>query len=332
MSSSGKAKAHPPDRPIQLLEQVVAGDAEAWGRLVTDYCGFLYALAWRYARGDADVASELVLVTLEGLSRPGADGRSFYRLRRYLDSLAQFGGRSKFVTWLAMVARNLMRDWFREHQGRKILPKEIEGLDPIGQEVFKLLFWQGMTETEAYQTMKGARPGLDWQEFQVKVEVVAAHLSEQNLQSIYRDLLRRAPAVELRGPGTSLQPRSLDVADLRPRGRPDQLFELAEDRELARSVGRVLAATVDKLPVTTRTVLLMHMVQGLSGDEIGRAMGFRSRQRVYDELAKARRRIGRDLLSAGLDAEKVARAEGFLDDILKKPPPASRSQQRFRRE
>ena len=47
-----------------------------------------------------DLAAELVLVALEGMKKPDAEGREFYRLRKYLDSLKRFGSRSRFITWL----------------------------------------------------------------------------------------------------------------------------------------------------------------------------------------------------------------------------------------
>ena len=47
-------------------------------------------------------------------------------------------------------------------------------------------------------------------------------------------------------------------------------------------------------------------------------MGFKKRQRVYDELAKAKRQIGGFLTKKGIDAEKARRSIGLLDSLLKK--------------
>jgi len=312
---SGREKT-PGARPVRLIERVVRGDRDAWLRFVEAYSGFLYSLAWRYARGDADTAAELVVVALEGLKRPGADGRDFYRLRRYLDSLEEYGGRSKFVTWLALVVRNLFRDWFREKKGRRLLPKEIESLETRAQQVFKLVFHEALDERQAFYRLKNEYPDLKEKEFDGLLEEVMGVLSEKNLWSIYNDLLRRVEPLHLDHPLPRGQGQKVELADLKPRSRPDKLMLLAEDKAIGDIVSRELEKAVDALGEVTRNVLLMHAIRGLSGRQVARAMGFRKRQRVYDELAKARHKIGKYMRKAGIDAEQIRRAMGWLDEVL----------------
>jgi hypothetical protein len=57
----------------------------------------------------------------------------------------------------------------------------------------------------------------------------------------------------------------------------------------------------------------LSVFQEFSGEEVRRIMGFRKRQRVYDEIAKAKRMIGNVLRKAGVDADKAETAIGWLD-------------------
>ena len=301
-----------------LIRRVIAGDQAAWEEFVNAYCGFLYSLAWRYARGDVDLAAELVLVALEGLKKPDAEGREFYRLRKYLDSLERFGGRSRFVTWLALVTRNLFRDWFRDQEGRRVLPKEIEGLDPVDQEIFKSVFWEGLSESEAFETLVSKKKIHDFREFQRRLEAIYDKLKERNLLGIYQDLLRRMPSLPLDSPVSPGSMRYIQVADSRPQARPDRALEIAEDQAVAERVGQALSEAILALPAVSRQVLLLHAVQQMSGEEVRRIMGFKKRQRVYDELAKARKKIGGFLSKRGIDANQARRSIGWLDGLLKK--------------
>ncbi len=303
------------ERPVALLTRVVRGDPQAWRVFVENYCGFLYSLAWRYARGDVDVASELVLVALEGLQRADAEGRPCYRLRKYLDSLQSFGKRSRFVTWLALVARNLFRDWFRESGGRRLMPKEIKGLTPMEQSVFKLIFWDGYLEHEACHKL-AIEQGLSEAGFGAIVRKLYRKLNERHFRTIYQELLRRVPAVGTTQRYAFAGERAVEIPDVRPGSRPDLVLEMEEAKRAAFRVGGVLRQAVEELPARTRNVVLLLWVQNLSGEEICRVMGFRKRQRVYDEMAKAKRNIMIFLKKAGVEPELFRQAEGFLDGWL----------------
>lgn len=300
-----------PDHPIALIEAVIRGDERAWQSLVERSCGFLYSLAWRYARGDEDVAEELVLAVLEGLRRPDAEGQAYYRLRRYLGSLERFGARSRFITWLALVAKNLFCDWFREQGGRRVLPKEIEGLDALDQEIFRIVFWKGGTEREAWERLRAQRPDLSPEEFERHLLHVYRHLSERNFWCVYQDLLRRMPARPL-GEPAGRDGRPLDV----PSGeRPERSLEQSEDRAEALRMAEALDRAIRALPPVTSQVLRLAWRQGLGGEAIARVMGFRSRQRVYDELARARRRIRSALKKEGVNLDTARQLQDLIANV-----------------
>jgi hypothetical protein len=216
------------------------------------------------------------------------------------------------------VTRNLFRDWFRDREGRRVLPKEIGGLDPLDQDIFKLVFWEGLSESEAFGTLSGQRQALGFEDFQSRLERIYAKLSEKNLLTIYQDLLRRMPSLPLGSKAVAGGMRPVQVADAHPEARPDRALEQSEDRAVAQEVQQALSDAIAALPRTTRQVLLLHALRQLSGEEVRRIMGFRKRQRVYDELAKAKKRIGSLLEKKGVDEDMVRRSIGYLDGLLEK--------------
>ncbi len=286
------------------------GDTAAWHRLVEGVAGFLHTLAWRYARGDKDLADDLVLVVLEGLRRPDASGRAFYRLRRYLESLEKFGESSRFTTWLAQVSRNLFRDYFRQQQGRRILPKQIEGLDELGQLVFRCLFWDGLSEADTLEKLRALKPGLASKRFDDIVEQVFRLLEERQLWNLYRDLMRRAPSLSLHARGHAT------MADRRWSNRPDRAYAQKLDQQVALALGQNLAEAVEALPKLARQVLRLALVQNMAGDEIQRLMGFARRQRVYDVLAAARKTLRANLEARGFSEADLRKTEGWVDGWL----------------
>lgn len=332
MTSPG-AKPGLPDRPIRLIEEVISGDPAAWHQFVEQTAGFLYALAWRFARGDSDRAADLVVVALDGLRRPDAQGRPFYRLRRYLDSLERFGRRSRFITWLALVVKNLFRDWFREHEGRRWLPKEVGDLGPKAQALFRALLWDGLDEAEAHQRLKAQFPELDSDAFDDLLLEVFRALSSRNLWNLYQDLLRRQPALPVDESGGGHK-EAIQIAAVGSRWRPDKALDQKLRADAAERIAGLLGRAIDALPLRQQQVVRLLALQGLSGEEVRRVMGFRKRQKVYDEMAKARRRLHTLLAQAGVTADQVLEIDGFMDMLAdgEKPGSSARSVPAVRRE
>jgi len=322
-----------PDRPVRLLQQVVSGDIAAWHRFVELSAGFLYSVAWRYARGDPDRAADLVVVALEGLRKPDAEGRPFYRLRRYLESLERFGRRSRFITWLALVVKNLFRDWFREQEGRRWLPKEIGQLDLKAQALFRALLWEGLDEVDAMQRLRSRWPDLDEEACSDLLLQIFQVLSSQKLWTLYQDLLRRQPALPVDGTGGS-RGVAVQIAARDPRWRPDRALEIKLLAARAARIGQALALAVQSLPSVQQQVVQLLALRGLSGEEVRRLMGFTKRQKVYDEMAKARRQLGAALIEAGVSPDEIGEVTGFVDTVLgaEKEPSNARSAPAVRRE
>jgi RNA polymerase sigma factor (sigma-70 family) len=240
------------ENPVALVQRVLQGEELAWQDFVLNYYGVIQAMARHFAGGDQDLADELTVYALEGLRKTGTDGTGFARLQHYLNSLQKFGGRSRFITWLALVVKNLFRDWFRQKCGR---------------------------QAKTTSTKRATR-----------------HQMELEIQ-------KAAP----------LDPERL--MDSNPRAQPQQALELKEKAALSEGLGRALRLALEKLPEKCRQVLLLYYLQGLSGEEIRRIMWFSKTQRVYDELARARKLLKKEITSTGFTSEAISQALEFLRDF-----------------
>lgn len=313
-ASSEKTGRNHPDRPILLIKRVVDGEQRAWHQFIERYLGFIYTIARHYGRGDRDLVGELVLAAIEGLRRPSADGVDFARLRRYLESQARYGRRGRFTSWLALVLRNIFRDWFRSQHGRRKLPREIAKLGELERQVYAGIAWQGLSERQLLHTLAGRHPRLDQQRLEQAIERVTRALGRHGLERIWSELLVRRPMLLQPGGET----RVIDeLADPDPASRPDELLQRKQEQQRLQRLADCLADGVRSLPEVARTVLLMQLAQRMSGEQIRRAMGFRKRQRVYDELARARRLLERHLRREGFGPADARLSAGRLGRFLR---------------
>lgn len=97
--------SEPSDTTENLIEQVKAGDARAFEKLISEHYRFIYKTAFRWLghKSDAEDVTQSVCM-------------------RLANAIGQFDGRSKFTSWLYSVTLNAVRDLQRSHQrqGRQI--------------------------------------------------------------------------------------------------------------------------------------------------------------------------------------------------------------------
>ncbi len=303
-----------PDRPIGLLKKIISGDKVAWKKFINAYSGVIWSIAWRYSKGDKELSSELFLAALEGLCRPDAQGKPYYRLRRYIDSLHKFGKRSRFTTWLALVTKNVFRDWFRQTQGRRWIPKEISGLDEKATTLYKALVFDALTQSQAQDKMESIWPHMGPNEFQSLIQQVHDVLKKKNLWTLYRELLQRIPPSPMDHTGAG--DGGYYAPDTNSLNRPDLALETKQRLELAKKIHHFLEKCIKSLPRQNRIVLELTTLQGFTGEQVKIIMGFRSRQKVYDLLANTRRRLRIQLEKMGVDAHAIEEVTGYMDSGL----------------
>lgn len=301
-----------------LVERVVEGDEAAWREFIERFSRLIFSLVWRYADSDQDQCADLYLYVLEGLRRPSEGGESYYRLRRYLESIERYGGQGKLTTWLGRVTQNLVSDHFREQEGRRTVPRPIQRMDLLAQRLFKLMYWDGLPEREVRAVLDTETGGLSPVRFDRMLTAIQRALKDVNRWSLYSEVLRRAPALPLHpvaGEGEE-GGAFVQVADPHPSADPERGLEAARAAERARALGKALRAALLALGEQERLMLLGRFKHGLTAQEIARLLGRKDDKRIYVEIDKLRDGLRRSLEEAGFRWNEVAGGVHLLDGML----------------
>jgi RNA polymerase sigma factor (sigma-70 family) len=313
--SDVRSKAKPPrvNDLKKLVRKVVQGDADAWKTYVERISNLLFSLLWRFTSGDHELCSSLYLYVIERLQESSEGGETFHRLRRYLDSLASYNGTASHATWLGKVTQNLVSDYFRERLGRRTLPRAIRRMSPDAQMLFKLLHWESFSETEALEIMRNRLGGMQQEAFDEMVEQVTSRLKRCNRWSLYSENVRRSPVLVF-NPETG-QPCNwcgcpMSESSVFP--TPAQELECKKQREKAKELGCVLRRLIEGLPDESRMLLTCRYKEGMTIRRIARHLNRNDHKRIYNELDRLKRHLGRSLKRAGFTWEHV---EGGLDAI-----------------
>jgi len=316
--------SEPPDGDYtyrKLVAQVIAGNQKAWTNFVERFSNLLFSLLWRYANGDEDLCANLYLYVIEGLHQSNEAGETFFRLRRYLQSVDRYNGKGRLTTWLGRVSQNLVSDYFREREGRKTLPRSIQRLDLTCQQIFKLLYWDCLAEREAYQVIKNQATKLTRDEFDRIVLEINLSLKTCNRWSIYSEVIRKTPALPLHpygaDPSGAAQP--VQVADESTESSPSRSAVSQQEKQAAEDMGRVLHRVISELPEEGRLVLVCRFKHGMTAGEIARLLKRKDEKRIYAELERLKERLKQALEEAGYQWGRVELGleaiEGLLDEF-----------------
>jgi len=316
--------SEPPDGDYtyrKLVARVIRGDQQAWTEFVERFSNLLFSLLWRYANGDEDLCANLYLYVIEGLHQSNEAGESFFRLRRYLESVDQYDGKGRLTTWLGRVTQNLVSDYFREREGRKTLPRSIQRLDLTSQQIFKLLYWDCLAEREAYQVIKNQATKLTRDEFDRIVLEINLSLKTCNRWSIYSEVIRKTPALPLHpyGADTSGGVPQVQVADESAESSPSHTAVSQQEKEAAGEMARVLRRVISELTEEGRLVLVCRFKHGMTAGEIARLLKRKDEKKIYTELERLKEQLKQALQEAGFQWSRVELGleaiEGLLDEF-----------------
>jgi RNA polymerase sigma factor (sigma-70 family) len=317
----------------KLVARVIRGDPEAWTEFVERFSNLLFSLLWRYANGDEDLCANLYLFVIEGLHQTNEAGESFFRLRRYLQSVDQYDGKGRLTTWLGRVTQNLVSDYFREREGRKTVPRSIQRLDLTRQQIFKLLYWDCLAEREAFQVIKNKVAKLTRDEFDRIVVQINQRLKTCNRWSIYSEVIRKTPALPLHpyGADQTGAATQVQVADDDPASSPALTAMSQQEKEAAEEMGRVLRRAIAELPSQSRLLLVCRFKHGMTAGEIARLLKRRDEKKIYTELERLKDRLKQALEQAGFQWKRVELGleaiEGLLDEF--DPDPRGKPEKRM---
>ena len=244
------------------------GDPEAaWDRFIERYRRLIFATIRHYTVDPDDVMDAFARVC-EALRE-----QDFARLRR---CAAHVDPDRPFSTWLVVVVRNLVIDWFRHRDGRPRLSALAAALPPLQQRIFQYVFVEQQSHVGAYELLR-SRDGATMS--------FGAFLSE--LRATYRAVtdhrpgrlmaeLAIPPPVETSGPDPPADPAIL-----------------GEQRA-------TLARALETLSPEDRLAVQLYVLDDMPADQVARAMGYPNPKTVYNHVYRALAAIRAHLERAGI--------------------------------
>ena len=154
----------------ELAAAAIAGDREAFRRLVERHYDMIFRVAYRYvgSAADAEDIAQDVCVTLA-------------------TKLSRFRGRSQFTTWLVSIVINRCRDSFRRRKSSQALAEKyaalreaedadqadteqrtdwlhgaLQGLEPALRETVLLIIGEDLSHAEAAKILGCAESTVSW--------------------------------------------------------------------------------------------------------------------------------------------------------------------------
>ncbi len=194
--------------------------------------------------------------------------------------LSEFEGRSGMSSYLAVVVQRLFLDYRISKWGKWRPSAEAKRLGPLAVRLETLIARDGLSQEEAYQTLRNAEPGLR--------------------RGVVDDLLARLPARggrRFEGEGTLEALQSAEPA-------PEEAALLSEAAAIKRKAGAALMAAMREMEPQDQLVLRLRFGEGMQIADVARTLHLEARplyRRVERLVAELRRAL----------AERGVRAEDF---------------------
>jgi RNA polymerase sigma factor (sigma-70 family) len=253
------------------LAALRAGDVEAaWDQFLNRYQPFILATVRHYVQDYDDVMDVFARVC------DNLRAERLARLRRYAEKPTS-SHTAVFSTWLFVVLRHLIIDWFRQRDGRKQLTAAARALSPLQQRLCEYVFLDGRSHTEAYELL-------------VSRDRCTATFGEflKELAATYRALERGRRgflAADLGGPVAT---------------PPDNL----PDRDLTPEMDACLIETLRTLPADEQAAVQLFVIEEMPAAEVARMVGWPNAKAVYNRVHRALA-----LIRESLDRQGIRRAD-----------------------
>jgi RNA polymerase sigma factor (sigma-70 family) len=253
------------------LAKLEEGDADgAWERFLERYRRLIFATIRHYA-DDYDDVMDVFTQVCEALR---ADDLAI--LRRYGSEPSHS---ARFSTWLVVVVRNQVVDWFRRRDGRRRLSAIAGHLQPLRRAIFEYVFHRSYSHLEAYELIRT--------DLEIDLSF-GAFLAE--LRETYRDVTRHRRGHVLR-----------EMAGPLPEADPELHVEQPEFRSDA---AERLQEALNALDPSTRTAVQLFVIEDLPAADVARIVGWPNAKAVYNRVHRA---LG--ALRARLEHQGVGRGD-----------------------
>lgn len=243
------------------------GDAdEQWSSFLEARAPLVLQVVHLFER-DADQVQDCFVFVCEHLRRDG-----LRRIRKFREE-----GPASFETWLRAVVRHLCLDWRRHRDGRFRLPRAVTRLPELEQEVFRSLHLRGLSENEAFHSLKALWPSLTREQLSGAAARVARAVDGRFSWLL---LLRRPRFLSISSSPAGVDPAEAEAGLVDPRADPEA--EAAEHECSA-----ALEESISRLPPRARFLVRLRFGQELPLEEVARLTGLSGPSQVERQLRQA---------------------------------------------
>ncbi len=263
----------------------VARDADAaWAAFLAEQAPLILQVVRLFER-DADEVQDGFLFVCERLRRD-----DLRRIREFREE-----GPASFETWLRAVVRRLCLDWRRHRDGRFRLPRAVARLPDLDQEVFRALHLRGLSENEAFHTLKALWPALTRDGLAEAARRVARAVDGRFSWLL---LVRRPRLLSISSAPPGADPAGAEAGLVDPQAGPE-----ADAEEHERSAA--LEACLALLPARDRLLVRLRFEQELSLEQVAKLAGLTGPSQVERQLKAALDALRAAMAARGFPAVSV---------------------------
>ena len=264
---------------LRLVEDILAGDEDAWHRFMETYADLIIRVAGRYLFDEDEVA--------------GVQAEVFKTLHK--GRFGAYRGRSSLAAWVAVVSRNIAADHLRNKFGRREIPVGLKKLSVFHREVFQLYYVEGVSFPAALAALRLQDPELDSDCLLAALQDIHDKITDKTLRRIAYDLA--APSVGAAS-GRLLEYCHHSTWDEEDGKDPDDPLARLMLKEAEARTRRILAL-VEDLPHEEQRILTLRFERGMKAKDIAAKMGLSGQRKAYTVLdrilKKVRRLLGEEM-------------------------------------
>lgn len=234
----------------EALRALLAADPEiGWRAFIDDYTPLLLALIERAGVTKRDEAMEVYVLVCERLAE-----NDCARLRQ------RDPGKGALGAWLSVVVRNMVVDWVRSRAGRRRLFGSVRDLSRSDQRVFELYYWEDRTPSEIVEILRMEQFGrITLLDVLDALDRIHGVLTERHHSELISMTVRSRPMA-------SVDEELAAGAEVRDEAAGP------EARAAAREAHVRLEAALAALPPEDAAIVRLKYLQGLSLEQIRRAL------------------------------------------------------------